>query len=60
MQANDIACNIACPQPETGNFVFINKGRAIIWSPLINDFAKPFWVCVWATSYSTSIPIYIQ
>ena len=60
MQANDPACNIACPQAKTSNFVFVSKGRAIIWSLLINDYAKPFWVYVWATWYSTSIPIDMQ
>ena len=30
VRTNDATCNIACPQAETGSFVFISKGRAII------------------------------
>ena len=60
MRANDAICNIACHEAETGNFVFINKGWVIIWTPLINDSAKSFSVYVWATRYSTSIPINMQ
>ena len=60
MQTNDAACKIAWPHVETGNFDFISKGRAIIWSLLINDSVKPFWVCVWATGCLTSIPIDMQ
>ena len=60
MQANDAACNITWPQAKKGNFDFIRKDLAIIWTLLISDSAKPFWVCVWATGCSTSIPIDVQ
>ena len=60
MLINDATCKIAWPQAEIGNFDFISKGQAIIWSFLISDSAKPFWVCVWATGCSTSIPIDMQ
>ena len=41
MWTNDATCNIMS-WVEIGNFDFISKGWAIIWSLLISNSAKPF------------------
>ena len=53
-------CNIACPQAEIGNFVFISNGLAINWRRLLNDLVRPFCVCTWATGYSIVISMDVQ
>jgi hypothetical protein len=54
------ACNMVCPHIEDGRLHFISNGLAISYNLLINNSAKPFCVCTWATGCSTLIPIDVQ